>query len=268
MAEYAYLFDGFWKSVDAILVLLGVWWLIQPSSLAELPGSMIVSGGRGDKLGFPHEFTARLLATSERRGAIGYRLNLGRLVGITFVAVGTLGIVTRFSEAVLFSVLTVVTVSILAVIFINPKRNAISRAAFLAGQSRNILPYWLPVVFLVEALAEASIGSVPSTATAIATVICIVLISLLAWQPIVLTGVDVELERPVDRCFRLGNLVTLTMFSQLPSLIWGASLDSFGSQAFLMRVIVSAVFLCVVSYSFVTVRRSKLELRQVAESLL
>jgi hypothetical protein len=168
-------------------------------------------------------------------------VNLGRLIGIAFVVVGTIGIVTRINEVVLFSVLTVVTVSTLAVVFINPKRNTSSRAALLAGQSRKILPYWLLVILLVEALAEASVGSTPSTAAAVATAICIALISLLAWQPVVLSGVDVELERSIDRCFRLGNLVTLTMFSELPSLVWDASLNSFGSQDVLVRIVVSGL---------------------------
>jgi hypothetical protein len=268
MSEYAYLFSPFWKCFDAALTLIGVWFALQPSVLVEPFAAMVFTRERGAKLGLPNAISARLLEISQRREDLHYQTNLLRLIGAAFVAAGLAGLLTSVDQPTLVSGLIVVSIATLAGVVLNARRKAPAGAALLDRSSRRIVPWWFVGVLVVEAAAEASVGTRTSLAVAVATVVCAALISLLASLPVVLSGNDVALERQIDRRFRVAQVMLCAVLSQLPSLAWAASIDNAAPSTVVARVIVSVTFLSVILLVLTTSRRLDHDLRQAAGDAL
>jgi len=268
MSTYANLFDVFWKTLDASLVLLGIWCFFQPSFLLGLPGSMVFTQELGDKLGLSREVSAHLLSSIQFRQDQGYGTIFLRAVGVAFVLGGLVGIFSSLNEATIFSVLMVVVVALLTLTFLSPRRIASKRASMLTRLKRVIMPAWLLLVLLAEAFAEHLVGTDSAEVTSLATALCVVFISLLSLQPVVLSGEAIELEGEIDRRIRIGHIITLAIFSELPSMVWSVGPNSVILTASIARIAVSLSFLCVVAYAVDSARRSDADLLQTINCIL
>jgi hypothetical protein len=267
MSEYGYLFTPFWKFFDAILLLLGLWFVWQPSALLEPYGAIVFSRDRAAKLGLSPALTARLISISRQREDLSYQLPLLRLIGAAFIVAGIVGISTSIDEPTLVSALAVLTAAALAFVLMNAKRKSSIHAALLGGASRRAVPWSIVAVLVVEAVAEASVGNREAVTVAAATIISAALITLLASLPVVLSGEDVALERQVDRRYRIARIAIYAIWSQVPSLVWAGSVDTFRLSATVARVIISASLLCIAIFLFAAAQRSDNDLKQAAGTL-
>jgi uncharacterized membrane protein len=267
MSEYGYLFTPFWKIFDVVLLLLGLWFAWQPSALLEPFGAITFSRNHTAKLGLPPALTARLISITRQREDLSYQLPALRLIGVAFVAAGIIGIPTPIDEPTLVSALAVLTVAALAFVLLNAKRKSSVHAALLDGTSPRAVPWSIVAVLVVEAVAEASVGNREAVTVAAATIISAGLITLLAKLPVILSGEDVVLERQVDRRYRIAQVAICSVWSQVPSLVWAGSVDTFRLSATVARVIISASLLCIAIFLFAAVRRSDDDLKQAANFL-
>jgi hypothetical protein len=262
MEQYAYLFAPFWKGFDAILAVIGVWFLVQPSALVESYAAMIFSRERGDKIGLPSAVTTELLAISSSRDAVRYDTRALRLIGAAFIVVGLIGLSTGVLQTVLVSALTVVTVGALSIVLVNGKRTVPIRAAFLGSAADGVVPWWLVVVLVVEAASVASVATGSSFAVASATLICAAALLLLRSLPVSLTGADIVLEREMDRRFRVARVGLVAQFTQLPALVWASSVSEDGLWSIAARIVVFGAMISVIAFIAVSSRRLDVELRR------
>jgi hypothetical protein len=260
--QYAYLFTPFWKGFDAILGVIGIWLLLQPSALVESYSAMIFSRERGDKIGLPSTVTTELLAISNAREAVRYDTRALRLIGAAFVVAGLIGLSTGVSQPVLVSALAVVTVAALTLVLVGGKLTTPTRAAFLDRVADNAVPWWLVIVLVLESTSEAVVGTGSSFAVAGATLICAAALLLLRSLPVFLAGSDLVLEREMDRRFRVARVGLIALFTQLPSLVWSSSVNEDGLWSIAARLVVSGAMISVIAFIATSSRRLDVDLRR------